>query len=85
MYENTTPEALMKTCGIKNAVQTSVTKRYFFPHTNKKDKKAGKRGCVSKKASLFYHACFAVGWRAEYTIFSEEGTGIEVTQRLTVP
>lgn len=76
------PDVLLNTLGYKPTT-TSITKRYYFLHTNKKDKKKGKIGYPGEKANRFYHACLCAGLRAEFTIFGEEGTGVEVTQRLS--
>jgi len=65
----------------KKAEVTSVTYRYFFTHTTKKDKKSGASGNPCSQAGQFVHAARHSGLKAEYTYCGEDGTGVEVTER----
>lgn len=64
-----------------NATITSITTRYFFPHTTTADKKNGKEGWASTEAEQFVTACRTSGLEAKFTYYGEDGTGVAITER----
>ena len=63
-----------------NVILMSNTKRYFFKHTTKKERKKGKDGFASHAASLFLEVCKNLNISSDYYYFGEDGTGVEITE-----